>query len=185
MRSSVLFSAVSSIALVSAQAPATAPSIAPAKAVTNNPEGHTYVATLPATATVQGAVSVSAGQGGKGVTYDIKLHGFPKEGGPFMYHVHEKPVPSDGNCTGAGAHLDPTKRGEVPPCNPATPAQCQVGDLSGKFGNVTAGPVFHKTFADAYSSLVKGDPQYIGDLSLVVHLSDKKRIGCANFTMKM
>jgi hypothetical protein len=37
-------------------------------------------------------------------------------------------------------------------------------------------------YFDEYTSLVKGDPQYVGDLSVVVHLTDKTRIGCANFT---
>jgi hypothetical protein len=52
-----------------------------------------------------------------------------------VYHVHEKPVPTDGNCTGTGAHLDPYKRGETPPCDATNPAQCQTGDLSGKYGH--------------------------------------------------
>lgn len=54
-----------------------------------------------------------------------------------MYHIHEKPIPEDGNCTAAGAHLDPYKRGEVPLCNPDEPQTCQTGDLSGKYGNAT------------------------------------------------
>jgi hypothetical protein len=54
-----------------------------------------------------------------------------------VYHIHEKPVPADGNCTGTGAHLDPYKRGEVPICDAAKPESCQTGDLSGKFGNFT------------------------------------------------
>ena len=54
-----------------------------------------------------------------------------------MYHIHEKPVPADGNCTGTGAHLDPYKRGEVPPCDPTDKSSCQTGDLSGKEGNFT------------------------------------------------
>jgi hypothetical protein len=51
-----------------------------------------------------------------------------------VFHIHEYPVPSDGNCTGTGGHLDPTHRGEAPPCDLRDPASCQVGDLSGKFG---------------------------------------------------
>jgi len=55
-----------------------------------------------------------------------------------VYHIHEKPVPADGNCTGTGAHLDPYKRGEVPICDASKPETCQTGDLSGKYGNITA-----------------------------------------------
>jgi hypothetical protein len=64
-----------------------------------------------------------------------------------VYHVHEKAVPSDGNCTGTGAHLDPAKVTEAQQCGALQAAgkECQVGDLSGKFGNITAGPTFSKT----------------------------------------
>ena len=31
----------------------------------------------------------------------------------LVYHLHDAPVPSDGNCTGTLAHLDPYQRGEV------------------------------------------------------------------------
>jgi hypothetical protein len=50
-----------------------------------------------------------------------------------VYHIHEKPV-SDGDCNATGGHLDPTKRGESPPCDSSDAADCQVGDLSGIFG---------------------------------------------------
>jgi hypothetical protein len=53
-----------------------------------------------------------------------------------VYHIHAYPVPSDGNCTGTLAHLDPYIRGESPPCDPTEPQTCQVGDLSGKHGTI-------------------------------------------------
>ena len=56
-----------------------------------------------------------------------------------VYHIHAKPVPVDGNCTAAEAHLDPYARGEDPPCNSKQAATCQVGDLSGKYGAPTVG----------------------------------------------
>jgi hypothetical protein len=43
--------------------------------------------------------------------------------------VHVNPVPTDGNCTGAGAHLDPANVTEAVVCNPATPENCQVTRL--------------------------------------------------------
>ena len=72
-------------------------------------------------------------------TGDNGLHNFP-EGGPFGYHstiyprtnlvndiVHVNPIPAEnGSCVDAGPHLDPNNVGEMPPCNPADPAKCQV-----------------------------------------------------------
>ena len=79
----------------------------------------------------------------------------PSEGGPFrmmhcssftfnhadcikVYHIHAYPVPSDGNCTGTLAHLDPYIRGDTPPCDPEEPQTCEVGDLSGKHGTINS-----------------------------------------------
>jgi hypothetical protein len=98
-----------------------------------------------------------------------------------MYHLHEKPVPSDGNCTGTGAHLDPYKRGEVPICDASKPETCQTGDLSGKHGNITA-QEWSQEYVDLYSSTRPDINSYFGNLSVVVHLSNKTRIACANFT---
>ena len=58
----------------------------------------------------------------------------------LVYHIHDQPVPADGNCTATAAHLDPYIRGEIPPCDNTQPETCQVGDLTGKHGNVTVSP---------------------------------------------
>lgn len=58
----------------------------------------------------------------------------------LVYHIHDQPVPANGNCTATLAHLDPYVRGEQPPCDPTHPETCQSGDLSGKHGNVTGDP---------------------------------------------
>ena len=100
-----------------------------------------------------------------------------------MYHIHEKPVPSDGNCTGTKAHLDPTKRGEVPPCDSSRAAECQTGDLSGKYGNITASPWNPDAYTDQYLSTTPGNPSFFGDLSVVIHTNNKTRLTCANFTL--
>ncbi|KAF2856314.1 hypothetical protein T440DRAFT_485425 [Plenodomus tracheiphilus IPT5] len=157
--------------------------VTPAPAITDSPAGAAYVGVLPkkANSALSGSISaVSAGEG-KGVRFSVSFAGLPAEGGPFMYHIHAKPVPSDGNCTGTGAHLDPYLRGEVPICDATKPETCQTGDLSGKHGNVTA-QAWSQEYIDLYSSLNKADPSYFGNLSFVVHLSNKTRIGCANFT---
>lgn len=135
MRSQIL-SLIVAAAAVSAQSPA----VVPAPVVSDNPKGASYIATLPEQTkyTVRGSVAAVTAEDGNGIKFSVSVSGLPAEGGPFMYHIHEKPVPSDGNCTGTGAHLDPYKRGEVPICDASKPETCQVGDLSGKFGNFTA-----------------------------------------------
>jgi hypothetical protein len=39
-------------------------------------------------------------------------------------------------------------------------------------------------YVDAFLSTKMGDASYFGKLSFVLHLSNKTRIGCANFTMQ-
>jgi hypothetical protein len=174
-----LLSVIAAASAVSAQSAST---VAPV--VSNNPVGVTYVATLPEQAerTVRGSVTATANENGVGVKFAVSISGLPAEGGPFMYHLHAKPVPSDGNCTGTGAHLDPYMRGEVPLCDPTKPETCQTGDLSGKFGNMTTQD-WSQEYVDEYSSTIPGEAAYFGNLSVVVHLSNKTRIACANFTM--
>lgn len=117
-----------------------------APVVEKNPIGAQYEAVLKGKAPyeVTGSLKIASGAAGKGVTVEIAIAGLPAEGGPFMYHIHEKPVPENGNCTGTGAHLDPYKRGEVPICDANDRKTCQTGDLSGKHGNMTA-PSFSAT----------------------------------------
>jgi hypothetical protein len=172
-----LLSVIAAASAVTAQASTVAP------AVNDNPAGASYVATLPEQAerTVRGSVVATTNNDGPGVKFTVSISGLPAEGGPFMYHVHAKPVPSDGNCTGTGAHLDPYVRGEAPMCDASKPETCQTGDLSGKHGNITARE-WSQEYVDPYSSTNPSDPSYFGDLSVVVHLSNKTRIACANFT---
>jgi hypothetical protein len=100
-----------------------------------------------------------------------------------VYHIHEKAVPADGNCTGTGAHLDPYVRGEAPPCDPKKPETCQTGDLSGKHGNFTAESASAE-YNDMYIATLMTDKSYFGGLSVVVHNSTKARLSCANLTIK-
>ena len=127
---------------------------------------------------------------------------------PAVYHIHERPVPADGNCTGTGPHLDPTLRGEQPPCFAAQPQTCQAGDLAGKYGNITVDPfqtryvrrkpgppslyidsnkVFVLTcstsYLDLYTSTAPGSSSFFGNRSVVVHTSNTTRLTCANFTL--
>ncbi|KAF2794907.1 Cu,Zn superoxide dismutase-like protein [Melanomma pulvis-pyrius CBS 109.77] len=155
-----------------------------APVVANNPAGASYLAKLPTKegSALQGSVSAVSNGDGKGVLIAVAIAGLPKEGGPFMYHIHEKPVAADGNCSSTGAHLDPYKRGEQPACDPKTPQNCQTGDLSGKHGNITE-QQFSGSYSDLYLATNPSDLSYLGNLSIVVHLSNKTRISCANFSV--
>ncbi|KAF2691000.1 Cu,Zn superoxide dismutase-like protein [Lentithecium fluviatile CBS 122367] len=172
-----------SILSVLAVATAATAQTLPAPVIESNPVGAQYLAVLPdkSTTTLRGSLQIQSSADGKGVDISVAVSGLPAEGGPFMYHIHEKPVPTDGNCTGTGAHLDPYKRGEAPICDASKPETCQTGDLSGKHGNITA-----RDFSAKYTDLflaTKEDPSYFGKLSVVFHLSNKTRISCANFTL--
>ncbi|KAJ4343125.1 Cell surface superoxide dismutase [Cu-Zn] 4 [Ascochyta clinopodiicola] len=173
------------LSLIAAASVVTAQSstVVPAPVVSGNPKGASYVATLPEQEkyTVRGSVAAVSAEDGNGVKFTVSISGLPAEGGPFMYHLHEKPVPSDGNCTGTGAHLDPYKRGEQPICDASKPETCQTGDLSGKHGNITA-QEWSQEYVDLYSATRPDINSYFGNLSVVVHLSNKTRIACANFT---
>ncbi|KAF2639822.1 cu-Zn superoxide dismutase [Massarina eburnea CBS 473.64] len=176
MRSFTIFSLLATaVGVQSASAPV----------VQGNTVGATFVAELPdkKTTTLRGSVEIASATDGKGVKVAVSLSGLPKEGGPFIYHIHEKPVPSDGNCTATGAHLDPFKAGESPACDASKPDTCQTGDLSGKHGNITS-ESFSATYGDLYLATLPTDPSYFGSLSIVVHTSNKTRISCANFVAK-
>ncbi|KAF2405263.1 hypothetical protein EJ06DRAFT_525788 [Trichodelitschia bisporula] len=181
MKTAFVVSLIASLALASPHGPGDSPKAVPAARTKTNPKGAAFVANFPPTAKIQGSVLASTAPSGQGVLFSIKISGLPATGGPFMYHVHDQPVPASGACADAKAHLDPWARGEVPACNASDKDSCQVGDLSGKYGNITTSGAVEKSFIDLYSSLAPGDEAYIANRSVVVHTSDKTRIGCANF----
>ncbi|KAK0618318.1 superoxide dismutase, partial [Bombardia bombarda] len=131
---------------------------------------------------IQGDVTAVAAPGGVGVQFTIKFSNLPKVGGPFPYHLHVNPVPSNGNCTATLAHLDPFARGEDPKCDAAHPETCQVGDLSGKHGAIPANvSTWEASYVDLYASTVEGIGAFFGNRSLVIHFPNKTRITCASF----
>ncbi|KUJ18700.1 uncharacterized protein LY89DRAFT_774743 [Mollisia scopiformis] len=157
---------------------------------TNNPAA-TYMATLPMTqfddatsTTIMGTVTGMANSNGTGVMFYIDFSGFPAESeyGPFVYHIHNMPVPADGNCTATLGHLDPTDRGEYHPCEDTQPETCQAGDLAGKHGNITSS-TFNSSYLELYLSTTPGSPYFFGDKSVVIHTSNTTRLTCANFAM--
>jgi Cu/Zn superoxide dismutase len=126
----------------------------PAPVILNNVPGSCALADLStklagSNDTFRIEVAVEAASDRRGVNVTINMNGGPgKSSGPYsmltlslpsanmpVYHIHEKPVPSDDDCKATGGHLDPTERGESPECDPRDPSSCQVGDLAGIFGN--------------------------------------------------
>ena len=161
-------------------------------AVQSNLPSATYSASLPATAfneltgtIISGTVSGSTTQGASGVTFTINLSNLPDVAayGPFVYHIHDLPVPSDGNCTSTMGHFDYTNSGEYYTCDTANPQNCQVGDLAGKHGMIMTGPTFSTSFNEPYLSTDPGSPYFFGMKSIVIHTSNTTRLTCANFMM--
>ncbi|TKX18893.1 copper/zinc superoxide dismutase [Elsinoe australis] len=158
-------------------------------AVQSNLPAATYVATLPETAfneltgtTVSGSIRAVSQQGGTGVTFTVSLGDLPDNAqyGPFAYHIHDMPVPADGNCTSTMGHFDPQNRGEYYPCDKSDLSSCQIGDLSGKHGTAT-GPTFNTSYSDNYLSTSPGSQYFIGMKSIVIHTANTTRLTCANF----
>ena len=114
--------------------------------------------------TITGSIVGTTNANGTGVMFSVNFAGFPSIAayGPFgqypicpysfialpscplangscalVYHIHQMPVPADGNCSATMAHLDPTTRGELHACEAMAPQTCQAGDLAGKHGNIT------------------------------------------------
>ncbi|KAF2234859.1 Cu,Zn superoxide dismutase-like protein [Viridothelium virens] len=152
-----------------------------APVVTSNPSGAMYLATFPnlLNNVIRGRV-VASSSGGY-VNYAINIANLPQGAGPFEYHIHEFPVPSNGDCMGTGGHLDPFNRGEQPPCDASQPQSCQIGDLSGKYGKIN-GTALATNLVDRYTSLTIGSSQFVGNGSFVVHANNGSRIACASFT---
>ncbi|TVY34858.1 Cell surface Cu-only superoxide dismutase, partial [Lachnellula subtilissima] len=162
-----------------------------ATVVSNNPPGVVYAASLPTTefnnpddprGNIKGSVAATANPNGIGVSISVSFSNLPTSGGPFLYHIHDAPVPADGNCTSTLGHLDPFIRGETPACDASLPQTCQVGDLSGKHGKIEQDP-FVATYTEDFATTVPGLGSFFGNRSFVIHFANKTRITCANFAL--
>ncbi|EGV63200.1 hypothetical protein PSN45_004521 [Yamadazyma tenuis] len=134
-----------------------------------------YIAKFSDPNKVNGFVQFTGLQNGS-ISVSFDLHGFPQTGGPFMYHVHQAPVPVDGDCMGTLLHLNPYN-GNI---NNPNANEKEIGDLSGRYG-LLAGDS-KQTYVDEYLSLNPESLAYIGGRSVTVHLADNSRIACANIT---
>ena len=89
MRSTIVLSALSGLALVSAQTtivPGVTGALGDAAIVTDNPVGLTYTATLPNSnkTDLRGSISGTATANGTGVQFTVSFSGFPSLAlGPF------------------------------------------------------------------------------------------------------
>ncbi|DAA72746.1 TPA_exp: Cell surface Cu-only superoxide dismutase [Trichophyton benhamiae CBS 112371] len=154
----------------------------------NNPLGIVYQAKLPETSRtgIRGTINATAHSSGRGVVFNLDLWGFDNTEGPFPYHIHVDPVPTDGSCGPTKDHLDPFGRGQTPPCDDSLPQTCEPGDLSGKFGRLTTSSMeehFNQTFHDLYTSTRPGLGTFFGNRSIVIHHRNSTRLTCANFTL--
>ncbi|KAG5417025.1 SOD4 [Candida metapsilosis] len=125
---------------------------------------------------VTGTITFEPAQNGS-VLVKVDVEGLPSSGGPFPYHIHELPVPSDGNCTGTKLHLNPYGGNE----NATTPQGKEAGDLSGRHGKIQ-GQSLSTEYVDNYISLNPDSKTYFGDLSIVIHYANTSRITCSNLT---
>ena len=89
----------------------------------------------------------------------------------------------NGKCDGAKNVLDPFQRGDKPGCDKKRPQTCQVGDLTGKHGEI---PKFQgvisvkQSFQDLYLSFKKEEKSFIGKASVIVKNVKGDKIACGN-----
>ena len=165
----------STITLLAAAAAVGAQSTS-APLISNNPYNARYRAQLTPKAGNNLSVTMegTSTPDGNGVKFAIAFNGLPEAEGPFTYHIHAKPVPADGNCTGTGAHLDPYNRGEITACDASKPETCQTGDLAGKHGKITTAQ-FATEYVDMYLATNPADPSYVSFMlslwSRAIHLT--------------
>ncbi|KAB8212945.1 Cu,Zn superoxide dismutase-like protein [Aspergillus novoparasiticus] len=118
------------------------------------------------TTTIRGRMTIWSGLNDVGVRVHVLFLGLPKVGQYLTYHIHERPVPDDGNCYGTGAHLDLYKRENKPSCDMSAPQTCEIGDLSGKHGPVYAPgeQAFEVLYPDYFLSNVPDTAAYYSNL---------------------
>jgi hypothetical protein len=104
---------------------------------------------------------------------------------PPVYRIHVDPVPPSGDCTATLGDLDPYERGDSPVCEASQPATCEVGDLSGKHGEMSpeADSGFQVAYLELYVSTEPGLNSFFGNRSIVIQAHNLTRLACANFKL--
>ncbi|KAJ1952574.1 hypothetical protein EC988_003481 [Linderina pennispora] len=143
-----------------------------------------------ATADLKGKAGISAkvefSQTSKGVNVKLTATGL-KTGVQYPYHIHVSPVPYDGNCTATGGHLDPAKikvADKPYKCDAKDPAKtCELGDLAGRHGNLTADATGAASVTYVDSVLAFSGVDTILEHSVVIHGADNARLACGNIVV--
>jgi len=180
---SFLFTFVASASLALGQ---TTGKLGNAAITENNPSQVAYVATLPTGNGIQGQIEGVSNTNGTGVNFNINFFNFPDTSeGPFLYRIHVDPVPPSGDCAATLGDLDPYERGDSPVCEASQPATCEVGDLSGKHGEMSpeTGSGFQTAYLELYVSTEPGLNSFFGNRSIVIQAHNLTRLACANFKL--
>lgn len=163
----------------------------PAVKITDNQQGVWYTAELNSgPGNLAGFIGILSSVDGTGVRVSYDFRNFNlSDSLEYTYHIHEKAVPSYGNCNSTGMHFDKYGVGDDHVCNSKEPETCQLGDMSGKHGAITfASQTSNNSRADAYHddylSTIINNTAFFGGLSVVVHRKrDKLRLACGNFAL--
>jgi Cu/Zn superoxide dismutase len=131
--------------------------------------------------TVAGTIIFAEEQGA--ISVNISLQGLNKTAGG--YHIHELPLNMsvvEGVCSAksVGGHFNPSNVDySIKRCDPSMPATCEVGDLSGKHGNLSGRDSLHVSYNDD-QIMLSGAKSIVGK-SIVIHrASDGSRWVCAD-----
>ncbi|KAF3922478.1 hypothetical protein AA313_de0208227 [Arthrobotrys entomopaga] len=164
-------------------------SLGNAPKTTGNPTDVVYEAKFSSSQVKSAYLNFTGGADGNGVLVHVCVSGVnASQPGPYLYHIHDFVVGPDGNCTATGGHLDPFLRNDTIACDPSAPETCQVGDLSGKHGDLPAEATqdtpFCTSYTDDYISLDSSNKAFIGNSrSIVIHNVNKGRLACGDLTL--
>ncbi|KAK6530163.1 hypothetical protein TWF694_003530 [Orbilia ellipsospora] len=164
-------------------------SLGDAPKTTGNPTDVVYEAKFSSAQVKSAYLNFTGAPDGNGVLVHVCVSGVnASTPGPYPYHIHDFVVGSGENCTATGAHLDPYLRNDTVACDSTAPQTCQVGDLSGKHGDLPAEAALDTPYCTSYTddflSLDASNKAFIGNArSIVVHNINKVRLACGDLTM--
>ncbi|KAJ2063990.1 hypothetical protein GGI17_001345 [Coemansia sp. S146] len=122
--------------------------------------------------------------GQTGLRVSINVSGL-KQGIQYPFHIHVNLMPDNGNCTATGGHLDTygiKTANAAYNCDKTKPlTTCEIGDLAGIAGNLTANANGQATltFNDPIITFGNNKTTILGH-SIVVHNPDNTRLACGN-----
>lgn len=107
------------------------------------------------------------------VSVGVGLTGLPASRGPFTYRINSKDP--YGACDGRSQTFNPY----CGTYDARTPAEKEVGDLSGKHGLIS-GTSEAEVYDDRYLSLNSKNRAFIGQMSVVIEDAKGNRVACAD-----